>query len=74
MKSEGVIFHGEPKVVPGGKDVGFEDLYGNQFDLIQVPHPIYRSFEKLKAREVFTGYKLIGGFPFWNKYSRINCM
>ncbi|MEX1135943.1 MAG: VOC family protein [Balneolales bacterium] len=35
MKARGVVFHGEPKSVPGGKGVGFEDLYGNQFDMYQ---------------------------------------
>lgn len=35
MKDRGVIFHGQPTTVPGGKGVGFEDLYGNQFDLYQ---------------------------------------
>lgn len=35
MKQRGVVFHGEPAVVPGGRGVGFEDLYGNQFDLFQ---------------------------------------
>lgn len=35
MKDKGVIFHGAPAKVPGGKGVGFEDLYGNQFDLYQ---------------------------------------
>lgn len=35
MKERGVIFHGEPQPVPGGRGVGFEDLYGNQFDLYQ---------------------------------------
>ncbi|MDQ0271746.1 VOC family protein [Cytobacillus purgationiresistens] len=35
MKDRGVTFHGEPKNVPGGKGVGFEDLYGNAFDLFQ---------------------------------------
>ncbi|MCT1576952.1 VOC family protein [Oceanobacillus kimchii] len=35
LKARGVIFHGEPKPVPGGKGVGFEDLYGNAFDLYQ---------------------------------------
>lgn len=35
MKEKGVVFHGEPTTVPGGKGVGFEDLYGNQFDLYQ---------------------------------------
>ncbi|MFD1412853.1 VOC family protein [Oceanobacillus jeddahense] len=36
MKAKGVVFHGEPKLVPGGKGVGFEDLYGNAFDLFQL--------------------------------------
>jgi len=35
MKQRGVVFHGEPTIVPGGIGVGFEDLYGNQFDLSQ---------------------------------------
>ncbi|MBE8720787.1 VOC family protein [Sphingobacterium pedocola] len=35
MREKGVIFHGTPTTVPGGKGVGFEDLYGNQFDLYQ---------------------------------------
>ncbi len=35
MKENGVIFHGEPAIVPGGKGVGFRDLYGNEFDLYQ---------------------------------------
>ncbi|GAB6926712.1 VOC family protein [Paenibacillus sp. JCM 10914] len=35
LKARGVVFHGEPKSVPGGKGVGFEDLDGNQFDLYQ---------------------------------------
>lgn len=35
MKSRGVVFHGEPQPVPGGKGVGFEDLYGNPFDMYQ---------------------------------------
>lgn len=35
MKKRGVKFNGEPKEVPGGKGVGFKDLYGNQFDLFQ---------------------------------------
>ncbi|GIN12425.1 hypothetical protein J26TS2_22920 [Shouchella clausii] len=35
MKARGVIFHGEPQPVPGGKGVGFEDLYGNALDLYQ---------------------------------------
>lgn len=36
MKARGVVFHGEPNPVPGGRGVGFEDLYGNQFDLYQM--------------------------------------
>ncbi|MFA1822364.1 VOC family protein [Virgibacillus oceani] len=35
MKARGVIFHGKPQSVPGGKGAGFEDLYGNAFDLYQ---------------------------------------
>ncbi|GAA0372752.1 VOC family protein [Bacillus horti] len=35
LKARGVVFHGEPKSVPGGRGVGFEDLYGNQLDLFQ---------------------------------------
>jgi catechol 2,3-dioxygenase-like lactoylglutathione lyase family enzyme len=35
MKSKGVHFFGEPKSVPWGIDVVFEDLYGNRFDLVQ---------------------------------------
>ena len=35
LKARGVIFHGEPQPVPGGKGVGFEDLYGNALDLYQ---------------------------------------
>lgn len=35
MKARGVPFQGEPKTVPGGKGVRFQDLYGNQFDLYQ---------------------------------------
>lgn len=38
MKERGVIFHGQPKSVLGGRGVGFEDLYGNTFDLYQ-PDP-----------------------------------
>ncbi|GIN74245.1 hypothetical protein J14TS2_47200 [Bacillus sp. J14TS2] len=36
MKAKGVVFHSEPKSVPGGKGAGFEDLYGNAFDLYQL--------------------------------------
>ncbi|NIK75377.1 putative enzyme related to lactoylglutathione lyase [Paenibacillus castaneae] len=35
MKSRGVHFLGEPKDVPWGVEVVFEDLYGNRFDLVQ---------------------------------------
>ncbi|WP_112180385.1 MULTISPECIES: phosphotransferase family protein [Paraliobacillus] len=32
---------------------------------IQIPHPIYKSFDKLEPGKVFTGYNLIDGVPFW---------
>jgi predicted enzyme related to lactoylglutathione lyase len=35
MKARGVVFHGEPKPVPGGKGVGFKDLYGNHLDMFE---------------------------------------
>ncbi len=35
MRAKGVVFNGIPAKVPGGKGVGFKDLYGNQFDLYQ---------------------------------------
>lgn len=35
MKSNGVNFFGEPKEVPWGIEVVFEDLYGNRMDLLQ---------------------------------------
>lgn len=35
MKARGVVFHGEPQSVPGGRGVGFEDLYGNQLDMFE---------------------------------------
>lgn len=35
MLERGVIFNSEPVEVPGGKGVGFEDLYGNKYDLFQ---------------------------------------
>lgn len=35
MKSNGVIFYGEPQEVPWGIEVVFEDLYGNRLDLLQ---------------------------------------
>jgi catechol 2,3-dioxygenase-like lactoylglutathione lyase family enzyme len=36
MKARGVRFFGEPKEMPWGKEVVFEDLYGNRFDLLQI--------------------------------------
>jgi len=36
MKSNGVKFLGEPKEVPWGIEVVFEDLYGNRLDLLQI--------------------------------------
>ncbi|MBO1512728.1 VOC family protein [Metabacillus bambusae] len=36
MKEKGVTFLGEPKDMPWGIEVVFEDLYGNRFDLLQV--------------------------------------
>jgi predicted enzyme related to lactoylglutathione lyase len=36
MKEKGVTFFGEPREVPWGIEVVFEDLYGNRFDLLQV--------------------------------------
>ncbi|MDU5945817.1 VOC family protein [Paenibacillus macerans] len=35
MKANGVKFFGEPKEVPWGIEVVFEDLYGNRLDLVQ---------------------------------------
>lgn len=35
MKTNGVTFFGEPKEVPWGVEVVFEDLYGNRLDLVQ---------------------------------------
>ncbi|WP_173427694.1 hypothetical protein [Aneurinibacillus tyrosinisolvens] len=32
---EAIKFYGEPKQVPWGVEVVFEDLYGNRFDLIE---------------------------------------
>lgn len=37
LKTNGVKFHGRPKEVPWGKEVVFEDLYGNLFDLVALP-------------------------------------
>jgi len=36
MKEKGVVFYGEPNDMPYGREVVFEDLYGNRFDLITV--------------------------------------
>jgi len=36
LKLKGVKFFGEPKKMPWGTEVVFEDLYGNRFDLLQV--------------------------------------
>jgi predicted enzyme related to lactoylglutathione lyase len=36
MESKGVEFLSEPKQMPRGLEVVFSDLYGNQFDLLQV--------------------------------------
>ncbi|QGQ48412.1 VOC family protein [Metabacillus sediminilitoris] len=36
MKEKGVTFLGEPKEMPWGVEIVFEDLYGNRFDLLQV--------------------------------------
>jgi predicted enzyme related to lactoylglutathione lyase len=36
MKAKGVKFTGEPIEVPYGMEVSFEDLYGNEFDLVEV--------------------------------------
>lgn len=35
MKSQGVVFLGEPQEVPWGVEVVFEDLYGNRYDLLE---------------------------------------
>lgn len=35
MKEGGVKFHGAPQAVQWGKEVVFEDLYGNLFDLVE---------------------------------------
>ena len=34
---------------------------------ISIPHPIYQSFKELQPGEVFTGYHLIEGVPFWKE-------
>jgi catechol 2,3-dioxygenase-like lactoylglutathione lyase family enzyme len=36
MKEKGVTFLGEPKEMPWGLEIVFEDLYGNRIDLLQV--------------------------------------
>ncbi len=36
MKSKGVNFFGAPQKVQWGKEVVFEDLYGNRYDLLQM--------------------------------------
>jgi predicted enzyme related to lactoylglutathione lyase len=35
-KSRGIKFYGEPKTMPYGTEVIFEDLHGNRFDLVQI--------------------------------------
>ncbi|HEY0740241.1 MAG TPA: VOC family protein [Chryseosolibacter sp.] len=35
LTNRGVKFHGIPKDVPWGREVLFEDLYGNLFDLVE---------------------------------------
>lgn len=42
MKERGVKFFGEPKDMPWGKEVVFEDLYGNRFDLLQMGAEVAR--------------------------------
>jgi len=34
---------------------------------IPIPHPKYKSFDKLEPGKVFTGYNLIEGVPFWKE-------
>jgi lactoylglutathione lyase len=36
LTARGVVFHSEPRPVPGGKGAPFEDLYGNKLDLFQL--------------------------------------
>jgi catechol 2,3-dioxygenase-like lactoylglutathione lyase family enzyme len=36
MMEKGVTFLGEPKEMPWGLEIVFEDLYGNRIDLLQV--------------------------------------
>ena len=35
LRAAGVEFHGEPRQMPWGAEVVFEDLYGNVIDLLQ---------------------------------------
>lgn len=39
--------------------------YIRDFISIQIPNPIYSSFEKLEVGKVFTGYELIKGVSLW---------
>ncbi len=39
LRSKGVRFLGEPRKMPWGTEVVFEDLYGNRFDLLQANEP-----------------------------------
>jgi len=36
LSASGITFEGEPRQMPYGTDVVFEDLYGNRFDLVEV--------------------------------------
>lgn len=36
LRAKGIKFHGKPREVPWGKEVVFEDLYGNLFDLVEL--------------------------------------
>lgn len=35
MKQNGVALHGKINIVPGGRGIGFQDLYGNELDLFE---------------------------------------
>lgn len=35
MKENGVVTYGKINTVPGGREVGFQDLYGNELDLFE---------------------------------------
>ncbi len=37
LKANGVKVHNEPRHNPWGDDFTFEDLYGNSFDVVQMP-------------------------------------